>query len=85
MDVSKRMVGMAIAAAAAGLFVAGAGVAADSSDSGLVQGKCYGAHACKSQGQCKTAVNACKGHNACKGQGFEMLTEQACIERLGRA
>ena len=54
-------------------------------DSGAVKVKCYGANACKGQAECKTAVNGCKGQNACKAQGFVMLTEQACINQLGRA
>jgi hypothetical protein len=30
-------------------------------------------------------MNGCKGQNACKAQGFVMLPEQACVERVGRA
>jgi hypothetical protein len=89
MDMSKRMAGAAIAVAAAALFVGGFSSigtsVAQANDSGSVKVKCYGANACKGQGECKTAMNECKGHNACKGQGFEMLTERACVEKLGRA
>ena len=27
----------------------------------------------------------CYGANACKGQGFEQMTEKACVDKLGRA
>jgi hypothetical protein len=85
---SLRAIGMA--AAAASLFVAGCagqsgGDKMSTADAGSVKIKCYGANACKGQAECKTANNGCKGQNACKAQGFVMLPEQACIERLGRA
>jgi uncharacterized membrane protein len=84
-----KLNGMAVAAAAATLFIAGCasqgGGGTQMADAGTVKVKCYGANACKGQSECKTALSSCKGHNSCKGQGFEMLTEQACIETLGRA
>jgi uncharacterized membrane protein len=89
MEMNQRLAGMAIAAAAAALFMAGCSstgtstVQADSS--GTVKVKCYGANACKGQAECKTAMNACKGQNSCKGHGFVSLTEQACLEHFGRA
>ena len=82
MDKSMSMTGLAIAAAAS-LFAAGLVRAADDSGSG-VQIKCFGANACKGHGQCKSAMNECKGQNACKGKSFVSMTEQACIEKLGR-
>jgi uncharacterized membrane protein len=80
-----------MAALAATLFVAGCastGGGTSSSavaDAATVKVKCYGANACRGQNECKTAMNACKGQGSCKGHGFVMMTEQACIERLGRA
>jgi len=88
MSNSSRLTGVAIAAAAATLFVAGCSSMSggmQTADSGAVKVKCYGANACKGQAECKTAMNDCKGHNACKGQGFMNLSEKACIERIGRA
>jgi hypothetical protein len=79
---------MALAAAAATLFIAGcasSGGSAHMADAGTVKVKCYGANACKGQAECKTAMNGCKGQNACKAQGFVMLTEQACVDHVGRA
>jgi hypothetical protein len=87
----NRLSAVAMAAAAASLFLAGCaaqggGDKTSMADAGGgVKVKCYGANACKGQAECKTAMNSCKGHNACKAQGFVMLTEEACIERLGRA
>ena len=82
------MTGVALAAAAATLFVAGCssmmGGDAKTADSGAVKVKCYGANSCKGQAECKTGMNSCKGQNSCKGHGFVSLTEQACVDRLGR-
>jgi uncharacterized membrane protein len=88
MSHSSKLTGVAIAAAAATLFVTGCSNMSSNTqtaDSGTVKVKCYGANACKGQADCKTAMNDCKGHNACKGQGFMNLSEKACIERIGRA
>jgi len=88
MKESFQLTGVALAAAAATLFVAGCAShtgTTQMADSGMAKVKCYGANACKGQAECKTAANGCKGQNACKAQGFVMLTEQACIERVGRA
>ena len=80
---------VAVAAAAASLFLAGCstqgGDRTSMADaSGSVKIKCYGANASKGQAECKTAANSCKGHNACKGQGFVMMDELACVDHLGR-
>jgi len=68
MDVHRRLVSAAIATAAAALFATGVVGTATAQE---VKVKCYGA-------------NACKGKNGCKGQGFEQMTEKACVEKLGR-
>lgn len=83
MDRSKRVAGLAIASAAAALFVAAA-VPAVAADGGAVKVKCYGANACKGQAECKTSMSACKGHNECKGKGFVMMDEKSCLDQLGR-
>jgi uncharacterized membrane protein len=83
-----KLNGMAVAAAAATLFIAGCasqGGGTQMADAGTVKVKCYGANACKGQSECKTALSSCKGQNSCKGQGFQMMTEQSCIDALGRA
>lgn len=85
---TSKLAGAALAAAAAALFIAGCStgtVTTAASDPGVVKVKCYGGNACKGQAECKTAMNDCKGHNTCKGQGYVMLDERSCVERLGRA
>jgi len=88
MNQTSRLAGVALAAAAATLFIAGCQSTgtgpAQSADGGAVKVKCYGANACKGQAECKSSMNSCKGQNACKGKGFVNLTEKACVERLGR-
>jgi uncharacterized membrane protein len=83
MNVNRRMVSAALATTAAALFATGAvvGTAGAADD---VKIKCYGANACKGHSECKTAMSSCKGKNACKGKGFEMMSEKACIEKVGR-
>lgn len=72
---ARKLSGIALATAAAGLFaVTAAGPAA-------AQGakvKCEGVNACKGQGGCKGAKNSCKGHNSCKGQGFVEMSDADC-------
>lgn len=86
----SKVAGIAMATAAAAMFLAGcqsnpgSGVS-QSADSSMAKMKCFGSNACKGQGECKTAMNACKGQNACKGHGFVMTTEKACAEHFGRA
>lgn len=84
MDTSK----LAIAAAAAALFIAGCadhGGGMKTAAAGSVKVKCYGANACKGQAECKTAMNECKGKNGCKAQGYVMLEEGACLQQFGRS
>jgi len=89
MSQTSKLTGVALAAAAATLFVAGCssmgGGDTKTADASTVKIKCYGANACKGQAECKTAMNSCKGQNSCKGHGFVSLTEQACLEHFGRA
>ena len=87
----NRFSGMAAAAAAASLFLAGCAADGGSAKTtmadagGSVKVKCYGANGCKGQAECATASNACKGQNSCKGQGYVTMDEKACIERMSRA
>lgn len=84
-----KLSGVALAAAAATLFIAGcasqSSTPTQTADSGAVKVKCYGANACKGQAECKTGMNSCKGQNSCKGHGFVSMTEKACLEHFGRA
>jgi hypothetical protein len=82
MDFNRKLIGVAVATAAAAVFAAGLAGTASAQE---VKVKCYAANACKGKSECKTSMNQCKGKNACKGKGFEMMSEKACVERLGRA
>jgi uncharacterized membrane protein len=83
MDRNRRLLGLAVAGAAAALFVAGVPATAADNDSS-VKVRCYGANSCKGQAECKTSMNSCKGHNSCKGQGFLSMSEKACLDYFGR-
>ena len=82
MKMDRKLAGVAVATVAAALFAAGLAGTATAQE---VKVKCYAANACKGKSECKTSMSSCKGKNACKGKGFEMMTEKACVERLGRA
>lgn len=83
MKVMTKANGVALAAAAATMFLA-APVAV--SAAGSAMGYCMGANACKGQSACKTidhscrSHHACKGRNACKGQGYKIESKAACAE-----
>ncbi len=80
---SKKLLGLAVAASAAALFVAGCA----SMGGGGTEAKvaCNGANACKGQSECKSANSSCKGQNACKGQGFVSLTPDECKKATQRS
>jgi len=88
MDEKKRSTmrvvsGAALAAAAAGLFLAGTvGVTAAEKTEAKVQ--CAGVNACKGKSECSSAKNECSGQNACKGQGWLKMTEKQCLEKGGK-
>jgi len=78
---AKKLTGIALATAAAGMFALGASVPAEAaSHAGAQAGKvkCEGVNACKGKGDCKGAKNACKGQAACKGQGFTEMSQADC-------
>ena len=83
MNVNRKMVSAALATTAAALFATSAIVTTAHADE--VKVKCYGANACKGNSECKSSMNGCKGKNACKGKGFEMMSEKACVEKVGRS
>ena len=77
--------GALIAAAVAGLFVAGSARAADEGKSEAKTVKCAGSNACKGHGACAGAGHECAGKNACKGQGFEKLSSaKECTDKGGK-
>jgi hypothetical protein len=79
----KKLTGLAIATAAAGLFAtAMIPATAVAAEGGMVH--CTGVNACKGKSDCKTADNACKGMNSCKGKGFVALSEKECKDKGGK-
>ena len=70
-----KPVGLSLAVAAAGLFVAAPAVV---SAAGQNEVQCYGVNKCAGHNDCKTAMNACAGHGKCKGHGFVMMSKKAC-------
>lgn len=80
-NTAKKLTGLVIAAAAAGMFAA-APVAHADQHMGKVH--CTGINACKGKSDCKTASNACKGMNACKGKGMIVMSEKECKEKGGK-
>ena len=77
----RKLTGISLATAAAGLFALGATLPAKAaSHAGAVAAKvkCEGVNACKGKGDCKSASNACKGQAACKGKGFSEMSQADC-------
>jgi hypothetical protein len=81
MSIAKKVTGIVLATAAAGLFAA-APAAMAAAHEGKVH--CTGVNACKGTSECKTASNACKGQNACKGHGFTSMSAKDCADKGGK-
>jgi hypothetical protein len=75
MKTSSKITGLAIAAAAAGLFATASVSTAFAAEEGKI--KCEASTACKGHSECKTATSACKGQNACKGTGWTYQKSEA--------
>ena len=77
MNGMKKLSGVALAAAAATLFVAGCATGGTGyAATGKVE--CTGVNGCKGLSDCKTASNACKGKNSCRGEGFIYMDPLSC-------
>jgi hypothetical protein len=79
MMTARKLTGLALATAAAGLF-ATAGIAPIMADTGTTEAKvhCDGVNSCKGQSACQTANSACKGQNSCKGKGWSYMSKAEC-------
>ncbi len=77
MTTTKKLSGIALAAAAAAAF-ATVPLQANAMSKTPAEAHCTGVNACKGKGSCKTANNACGGQNACKGQGYVSMSKEAC-------
>lgn len=83
MTTAKKLTGIALATAAAGLFAtATIAPAIAAKHEGKVH--CLGVNACKGKSDCATASNACKGQNACKGKGWVEMTAADCKAKGGK-
>lgn len=81
MNTAKKLSGIALATAAAGLFA----LATPSvGTAGEAKVQCYGVNSCKGHSACASANNACKGQNSCKGQGWIELSKKDCEDLGGR-
>jgi len=82
----KKVNGVALAMAAAGLFATVPLAASASGEETKID--CAGVNACRGKSDCKGATdgckapNECKGLNECKGQGFVSMSKETC-EQLG--
>jgi hypothetical protein len=76
MITAKKLTGLAMATAAAGLFATAAISTASAAEEAKVH--CDGVNGCKGQSACQTATHACKGQNSCKGQGWLYLSKAEC-------
>ena len=75
MNSVKKITGIALAVAAAGMFMT---VAVPTASAHSAKVMCEGVNSCKGKGACKTANNGCKHQNACKGQGVLKLSQKKC-------
>ncbi len=82
---AKKLTGLALATAAAGLF-ATAGISTASADKHMADAKvkCEGINSCKGTSECATANNSCKGQNSCKGHGWVNASAKECADKGGK-
>jgi hypothetical protein len=81
---AKKLTGLALAAAAAGIFASTAMTTVMAKDAAEDKVKCEGINGCKGQGKCATKTNSCAGHNACKGKGWIETTARECESQGGK-
>lgn len=77
MNTTKKLSGLALATAAAGVFALATPIASGAAED-EAKVECYGVNSCQGKGSCATATNSCKGQNACKGQGWVVLSQEGC-------
>lgn len=71
----KKLTGIALATAAAGMFAMTVATPAAAQGEKV---KCEGVNACKGKSECKAGASSCKGQNGCKGQGFLLMSKADC-------
>ena len=80
----KKLSGVALAAAASTLFIAGCATGG-TGFSATGQVECTGVNGCKGLSDCKTASNDCRGKNSCRYQGFLYMDPHSCWRAQGAA
>jgi len=81
---NHKVTGAALAAAAAGLILAGCAIpGTDTKMASSGEIHCSGLNSCKGQASCKSANNDCKGKNSCKGKGWLPMSAEECAEKGG--
>lgn len=85
MNTVKRISGVALAAAAASVFVAGCASGPGYSEYSSAKVACAGVNGCKGLSDCKTANSSCKGQNTCKGVGFVFMGADECTQAQAKA
>ena len=88
MNQTSKLSGVAFAAAAATLFIAGCASEGSSSpakmaDAGTVTVKCYGANSCKAK-RTQDRRQQLQGPERLQGHGFPVDVREACIDRSAR-
>ncbi|GMR03524.1 MAG: hypothetical protein BMS9Abin22_025 [Gammaproteobacteria bacterium] len=79
---AKKLTGLALATAAAGMFAIASIPAANAAEAGKIH--CMGVNACKGKTECATATNGCKSQNSCKGKGWLSMTKKECKAKGGK-
>ena len=82
MEANKRLTGIAMAVAAAGMLMGASTGIVHAQEAKKIH--CEGVNACKGHNDCKTAKNACKGQASCKGTGFVAMTKEQCANIGGK-
>lgn len=94
MKTVKKLSSIALASAAATLFLAGCGgnsesastekKAAPETATKVADVKCSGINSCKGKSACATADSACSGQNSCKGKGWIKTSKEECDTKGGK-
>jgi len=74
---TRKLTGVALATAAAGLFALSAASPA-LAQAGAAKVECKGVNACKGKSECKSGSGNCKGLNECKGKGMVVMSKADC-------
>ena len=85
MNQAKKLSGVALAASAATLLLAGmTATTVASAGETVAEVKCSGINSCKGTSACATATSACAGQNSCKGQGWIKASAEECKTKGGK-